>query len=107
MHIHCFTSSVVLAKNILDYFPNSYFGFTGCITFRNANDVREVVKFVPLDRILLETDGPYMAPEPHRGRTAHSGHIPLIAKKIADIKGVSLEDTMQIIRENTSKMYGI
>jgi TatD DNase family protein len=62
---------------------------------------------VPLDRILLETDGPFMAPEPFRGKVAHSGLIPWVGKKIAEVKGVSEEVTFRTIRENTRKMYGI
>lgn len=107
LHIHCFTSSVKLAKDILEYFPNSFIGFTGVVTFKSARDIREVVTAVPVNRILLETDGPFMAPEPFRGKTAHSGHIPYIAKKIAEVKGIPVEEMLTAARDNTLRMYGI
>eukprot|EP01112_Ceratiomyxa_fruticulosa_P022388 TRINITY_DN8176_c0_g1_i3.p1 TRINITY_DN8176_c0_g1~~TRINITY_DN8176_c0_g1_i3.p1 ORF type:complete len:309 (+),score=59.67 TRINITY_DN8176_c0_g1_i3:115-1041(+) len=105
-HIHCFTSSLNLANAILDNFPNSFIGITGVVTFGSAQGVRDVVKAVPLTRLLLETDSPYMAPIPFRGKTCHSGYIPHVAAKIAEVKGVPLPEVLQVIRENTRKMYG-
>ena len=67
-------------------------GFTGIVTLKNALELQTVAKATPLDRILLETDGPYLEPVPHRGRPAHPGHIPLIAQKIAELKGEDVED---------------
>jgi len=69
--------------------------------------IQNVVKEVPLDKLLLETDGPFMAPEPERGKTCHPGHIPLIAKTIADLKKVPVQQIYDITRANTTKMYGI
>jgi TatD DNase family protein len=77
------------------------------VTFKNAPEVREVVAETPLDRILLETDGPYMAPAPRRGEVAHPGHVPYIAAKIAEIKGVSIEEVFVAAREATRRVYGI
>jgi TatD DNase family protein len=65
-HIHCFTSSPDLAKRLLAEWPNLFIGFTGVITFETATDVRRVAELTPLDRLLLETDGPYMTPSPYR-----------------------------------------
>lgn len=106
VHVHCFTSSLALATRLLDAFPNLCIGFTGVVTFKNAPEVRQVVDAVSLDRILLETDGPYMAPVPHRGSPAHPGHVPYIAAKIAEVKGVAVEDVFRAARENTRRVYG-
>ena len=106
VHVHCFTSSVSLASSLLEQFPNLCLGFTGVCTFKNGGDVRDVVAQTPLDRILLETDGPYMAPAPHRGAVAHPGHVPHIARKIAEVKGVSHAEVFARCRENTRRTYG-
>lgn len=107
IHVHCFTSSQDLAAKLLDAFPNLRLGFTGIVTFKNAQDLQGVVQATPLDRILLETDGPYLAPVPHRGKPAHPGHIPLIAQKIAELKSVSVESVYDAARKSTREVYGI
>jgi len=107
IHVHCFTGSTVFAQKLLDAYPNLFIGFTGVITFKNSQDIRESVKIVPLERLLLETDGPFMAPIPYRGKVAHSGHIPLVAQMIAEVKNVSVETVFEAARANTKKMYGI
>lgn len=107
IHVHCFTSSPAMAERLLATFPNLFLGFTGIVTFRNAQELQSVARATPLDRLLLETDGPYLAPVPHRGQPAHPGHIPLIAAKIAELKGTGLEAVYAAARENTRKMYGI
>lgn len=106
VHVHCFTSSLDLARELLVRFPRLYLGFTGVVTFRNAQEVREVVAHTPLDRLLLETDGPYMAPEPHRGRVAHPGHVVHVAEGVAKTKGVPQEEVFKVCRENTRQLYG-
>lgn len=107
IHVHCFTSSPDMAEKLLDGFPDLCLGFTGIVTFKNAQELQEVVKATPLDRILLETDGPYLAPIPHRGKPAHSGHIPFIAEKIAELKDVPVETVYRQARINTGRIYGI
>lgn len=106
VHLHCFTDSAHHAKRLLAAFPNMYFGFTGAITFNNAAEACDAVKLIPLNRILLETDAPYMAPHPLKG-VSHSGHIPLIAQKIAELKGDTLDNVLKTIRTNTRDMYGV
>eukprot|EP00931_Biecheleriopsis_adriatica_P007429 TRINITY_DN10870_c1_g2_i1.p1 TRINITY_DN10870_c1_g2~~TRINITY_DN10870_c1_g2_i1.p1 ORF type:complete len:406 (+),score=50.24 TRINITY_DN10870_c1_g2_i1:15-1232(+) len=106
VHVHCFTSSLSLAQALLEHFPHLYIGFTGVVTFKNAPEVREVARHVPLKRLLLETDGPYMAPEPCRGRVAHPGHVVHIADRIAKLKGVSTEEVLRVCRDNTRLVYG-
>ena len=107
IHVHCFTSSPAMAERLLAHFPNLCLGLTGIVTFKNAQELQAVAKATPLDRLLLETDGPYLAPIPHRGQPAHPGHIPLIAAKIAELKGVAVEEVYRVARENTRKVYGI
>jgi len=75
VHVHCFTDSLAFAKNLLAHFSSLCIGFTGVITFKNAQDVQKVVSEVPLERILLETDGPFMAPIPHRGKVRPSRYL--------------------------------
>ena len=107
IHIHCFTSSLAFAQKLMDHFPNLVIGFTGVVTFGNAQDVQNVVSNVPIERIILETDGPFLAPVPFRGMPATSGMIPKIAEKIAELKKVPVEDVYRHARENTSKIYSI
>lgn len=107
IHFHCFTSSAPFAEKLLQLYPKAFIGFTGVCTFSSTQSVRDVVSITPLDRFLLETDAPYMAPSPYRGYVAHSGMVPFVAKTIAEVKGVSLSDVFQHARQNTKVMYGI
>ena len=104
-HIHCFTDSWGFAEAVLKEWPNSYFGFTGVLTFKNSKDIQDVCSKVPLDRMLSETDGPYMAPVPHRGKAAWPGHIPIIIKKMAELHKVSEEEAFTTLRENARRIY--
>lgn len=107
IHIHCCKSSIKMVKPMLEYFTNIYFGFTGCITFPKVEPtIIESLSIVPLNRLLCETDGPYMAPVPFRGAVAHSGMIPFIAATMAKVKKVELNELMKIVRENTKTIYG-
>eukprot|EP00808_Paulinella_micropora_P002067 g28820.t1 len=107
IHIHCFTSSKPFAFALVQHFPNLCIGFTGALTFPKASALQEVVQALPLSRILTETDGPFMSPVPYRGGIAHPGHIPIIAQKIADLKGVSLEECLAQVRKNIKLVYGV
>ncbi|ELP92581.1 hydrolase TatD family protein, partial [Entamoeba invadens IP1] len=107
MDIHCYTASLDFAKWVLEKYPNAYFGFAGVVTFKNAKNVLDVVKVVPLDKILLETDAPFMAPIPFRGKPSHSGMIPWIAETIAKTKGVSLEEVLRQTTINAKKLFKI
>lgn len=107
MHVHCFTSSRALAESLLADFSNLCIGFTGIVTFKNSGDLRETARLVPLDRMLVETDGPYLAPEPFRGQPAHSGHIPLILEKLAGIKEAPVEEVAAVTTANAKRLYGI
>ena len=82
-----------------------YLGIGGVITFKNSRKLKEVVEYAPLNQILLETDCPYMAPEPHRGTRNDSRNIPYVIAKIAEIKGVSVEEVEQTTRENAFALF--
>jgi TatD DNase family protein len=86
---HCFTETAEVARAALDM--GFYISFSGILTFKNAADLREIAGWVPLDRVLIETDSPYLAPAPHRGKTNDPSLVPWVAKKIAEIRGLSEE----------------
>ena len=102
---HCFSGSVEYAKEVLK--RGYYIGFTGVITFKNARKAVEVAEYAPLNRLLLETDCPYMAPEPFRGKRCDSTMLPKMAEKIADLRGLAVEEIAKITRENAMKLFGI
>ncbi len=102
---HCFSGSVQTAQWLVE--RGWYVGFTGVVTFKNAKKAVEVVKAIPIERILTETDCPYMSPEPHRGKRNDSRNIPLIATKIAEIKGMSAEEVGRITTDNAKRLFGI
>ena len=83
-----------------------YVGIGGVITFRNSR-LAEAVKEIPLDRIVLETDAPYLTPVPYRGKRNDSSHIPLIAAKIAQVKGVSVEEVAEVTTDNAKKLFNL
>jgi TatD DNase family protein len=87
--LHCFTAGQDLARTALDL--GGYISFSGIITFKNAEDIREVAKFVPADRYLVETDAPYLAPIPHRGASNEPSFVRFTAEKVAEVRGLSLE----------------
>lgn len=103
--VHCFSYAVEEARKYLDM--DFYIGVGGVITFKNGKKLKEVVEFAPLEKILLETDCPYLAPEPYRGKRNSSLYIPHIVKEIAEIKGVSEEEVLRVTNENAKKMYNI
>ncbi len=103
--IHCFTESKDFARRALDL--GMYISFSGIVTFKNAVDLREVVKFVPLDRILIETDSPYLAPVPHRGKTNEPSYVPLVAQTLAEQKGLPLQEIGRITRDNFYHLFRI
>ena len=102
---HCFSGSKELALWLVE--RGWYIGFTGVVTFKNARRAVEAVQALPLDRILIETDCPYMAPEPYRGRRNDSRYVPLVAAKIAELKGISPEEAGNITTENAKRLFGI
>ncbi|MGI5979368.1 MAG: TatD family hydrolase [Oscillospiraceae bacterium] len=102
---HCFSGSVEMARELLD--RGWYLGFTGVITFKNARKALEVLEMCPTDRILIETDCPYMAPVPHRGERNDSRFLKLMAEKVAAVKGLSPEEAAALTTENGKRLFGI
>lgn len=101
--IHCYSYSKELAQEFVKM--GYYIGVGGVVTFKNAKKLKETVEALPLERILLETDCPYMAPEPHRGERNDSSYLPLVAAKIAELKGVAIEEVERITEENARKLF--
>lgn len=98
--LHCFTGGADLARQALQL--GGYISFSGIITFKNAEEIREVAKFVPADRYLVETDAPYLAPVPHRGGTNEPSYVAHTAAKVAEVRGISLE---QLGTETTDNFF--
>lgn len=103
--MHCFSSSVEVAKEVLKL--GGYISFAGTLTFKNAKSLTEVAKIVPLDKILIETDAPYLSPEPNRGKRNEPANVKYTAQKLADIKEISIEKMSEIVLENTKRIYNI
>ena len=101
--IHCFTSTMELAKKVLD--KGFYISFSGIITFKKVDDLIDVVKYVPLDRILVETDAPFLAPMPFRGKRNEPSFVTHTLKKIAEIKKKKVEDMAQITTNNFFNLF--
>ncbi|MCL2207292.1 MAG: TatD family hydrolase [Fibromonadales bacterium] len=106
-HIHCYTGTPEFAQKVLSLKGNYFFGFTGAVTFDKTATIREAAASIPLNKILLETDAPYLAPVPFRGKTCTPAMIPQIAQVLAKVKEVSIDEIFKACRENTREMYGI
>ena len=103
--VHCFSGSAEMAKEVVSL--GMYVGLGGVVTFKNARHPLEVAAVVPPDRLLNETDAPYMAPVPYRGKRCDSTLIPYSAAKIGEIKGVSAQEVLSWGRENAARLFGI
>ncbi|MGN0629456.1 MAG: TatD family hydrolase [Oscillospiraceae bacterium] len=103
--IHCYSGSAEMAREFLKL--GMYIGFTGSVTFKNANKLLLAAMEVPEDRILLETDCPYMAPVPYRGQRCDSTHIPATAERLAELRGTDAQTLIDRARENGRRIYGI
>lgn len=100
---HCFTETEAVARAALDL--DFYISFSGILTFRNAVDLKSVAQFVPLDRILIETDSPYLAPVPHRGKTNNPSYVPFVAQQIAELKGLTVEAVGEATSANFDRLF--
>lgn len=103
--MHCFGGSVEIAKQCLDM--NFYISLGGPVTFKNARRPKEVAQAVPLDRLLIETDCPYLAPHPNRGKRNEPAYVKLVAEQIASLREMSYEQLSAVTRENAKKLFGI
>jgi TatD DNase family protein len=102
---HCFGSPLEVARRVLDL--GFYLGFTGLVTFKNAQSVRDVAQFCPLDRLLIETDAPYLAPVPFRGKTNEPSYLPRVAAMIAELHNKTVEEIGEITAHNAQKLFAI
>lgn len=103
--IHCFSYTWETAKEYLSM--GYYFGIGGVLTFKNAKKLKEAVTHIPMERILLETDCPYLAPEPYRGKRNQSEYILYVAEQLAELKGIDKEKVLEITSSNAKSFYGI
>ena len=103
--IHCFSYSREIAAAYLNM--GLYLGIGGVVTFKNAKKLKEVVQYAPLSQLVLETDCPYMAPEPNRGKRNSSLYLPYVVRAIAELKQVTPEEVIEVTRENTHRLLGI
>lgn len=103
--LHCFSGSVEMAEECLKL--GFLISFTGNITFKNARRLLDVVKAVPIERMMIETDSPYLSPEPYRGQRNYPGNVRYVARKIAEIKGMEYEDVVRITGHNAIKLFGL
>lgn len=100
---HCFTETADVARAALDL--GYYISFSGILTFKSAADLREVAAFVPLDRILIETDSPYLAPVPYRGKTNNPSYVPYVASQIAQVRGLDVETVGRATSANFEALF--
>ena len=100
---HCFTETAEVARAALDL--GFYISFSGILTFKNAQDLRDIAAWLPLERMLIETDSPYLAPAPHRGKTNNPSLVPWVAKQIATLRGLSPEDVASHTSANFERLF--
>ncbi|MEY4644537.1 MAG: hypothetical protein RLZZ596_1368 [Pseudomonadota bacterium] len=100
---HCFTETMEVARSALEL--GFYISFSGIVTFKNARDLQEIARWVPLERLLIETDSPYLAPVPHRGKVNNPSYVPLVAQQIAHLRECSLETIAQASSQNFDRLF--
>ena len=102
---HCFTETAEVARAALDL--GFFISFSGILTFKSAQDLRNVAGFVPLDRLLIETDSPYLAPVPYRGKTNNPSYVPFVARQLADLRGVPVEQIAAATSANFERLFAV
>jgi TatD DNase family protein len=100
---HCFTETAAVAEAALEL--GFYISFSGILTFKTAHDLRDVATWVPMNRLLIETDSPYLAPVPHRGKTNNPSFVPLVAQQIATLRGCSVEEVGVASSQNFTQLF--
>ena len=101
--IHCFTGNLEFAKNLLNL--NCLISFSGIITFKKSNDLRNIVKYVPLEKMLIETDSPYLSPDPFRGKSNEPANVKIVAETVASIKQISFEQVATSTTANFNNFF--
>jgi TatD DNase family protein len=102
---HCFTETAEVARAALDL--GFYISFSGILTFKNAQDLRDVAAFVPQDRLLIETDSPYLAPVPYRGKTNNPSYVPYVAAELARVRKMAIEEIARLTTANFERLFGV
>ena len=102
---HCFTETAEVARAALDM--GFHISFSGILTFKNAQDLRDVAAWVPMDRMLIETDSPFLAPVPYRGKVNQPSYVPQVARQLAELRGLSVEDVAHQTTENFNRLFDI
>ncbi|HWP12694.1 MAG TPA: TatD family hydrolase [Ramlibacter sp.] len=102
---HCFTETAEVARAALD--RGFYISFSGILTFKSAQDLRDVAAFVPLDRLLIETDSPYLAPVPFRGKTNNPSYVPYVARQLAELRKMPIEEVAQVTSANFERLFRV
>ncbi len=102
---HCFTETQEVAQGALDL--GFHVSFSGILTFRNAQALRDVARMVPMDRLLIETDSPYLAPVPHRGKTNQPAYVVHVAQQVAELKGIAVDDVARQTTHNFEALFGV
>ncbi|WP_027015538.1 TatD family hydrolase [Comamonas composti] len=100
---HCFTETMEVARAALDL--GYYISMSGIVTFKNAQDLRDVAAFVPLERLLIETDSPYLAPVPYRGKINSPAYVPFVARQIAEVRGMRVEEVAEVTSRNFDQLF--
>lgn len=103
--MHCFTESLEMAQHAMDL--GFYISFSGIVTFKNAKALQAVASAVPLEKMLIETDAPYLAPEPYRGKQNEPKYVKYVAEKIAEIKGVSVDEVANVTAQNFQDLFSV
>jgi len=103
--MHCFTGDLAYARACLEL--GMHLGVGGVVTYKRADDVREALRWAPLDRLVLETDSPYLAPVPYRGQRNEPAYLPIVAEKLAVLRGVSREEVARVTTENAVRLFGL
>ena len=103
--LHTYSGTVAQAEDFLKL--GLYFGISGIVTFKNSGELPEVVRLVPLDRILVETDCPFLAPEPFRGKRNELAYVKYVVERVAEIKGLSFSEVEKVTEENARRLFGI
>ncbi len=103
--LHCFTRDEAFACALLDL--GFYISLSGIVTFRNADPLRDVAKMIPMDRLLIETDSPYLAPMPHRGKRNEPAFVSDVAKRLAEVRGVAVEEIAEVSTANAMRLFGL
>lgn len=103
--MHCYSGSVEVAKECVEM--NFYISLGGPVTFKNARKPKEVAEEIPLDRLLIETDSPYLTPHPYRGKRNEPAYVKLVAEQVAELKGLAVEEVARVTSENAKKVFGI